>query len=69
MNLKLSILYGLLVILSNSVIANISEINFIDEEYIEIISNKSIYSKSSSLVDLVNIMSQSNKNRQDNFSN
>ena len=69
MNLKFSILYGLLVILSNSVIANISEINFIDEEYIEIISNKSIYSKSSSLVDLVNIMSQSNKNRQDNFSN
>lgn len=42
MNLKLFIFYSLLVILSNSVIANISEINFIDEEYIEIISNGSI---------------------------
>ncbi len=42
MDLKLFILYSLLVILSNSVIANISEINFIDEEYIEIISNESI---------------------------
>ena len=42
MDLKLFILYSLLIILSNSVIANISEINFIDEEYIEIISNESI---------------------------